>query len=130
MHEPVFSSALVKRCLLDPFIAQSQVVTMRHRARQVAPRWLKPYTAFRALGVANDACTTSAAWSRSVSSPCYTKHGQRCGVILSGRITTIAMSMSGQLGLHCTVEPNCSGTFIVATGAAPLWFFVGGALVS
>jgi hypothetical protein len=53
--------------------------------------------------------TTSAAWSRPVSSPCYTEHGQRCGAVLSGRITTIAMSRSGQLGLCCTVEPNCSG---------------------
>jgi hypothetical protein len=50
----------------------------------------------------------SAAWSRHVSSPCYTEHGQRCGAILSGRITTVAMSMSGQLGLRCTIEPNCS----------------------
>jgi hypothetical protein len=54
-------------------------------------------------------CMTSAARSCLVSSPCYTKHGQRCGAILSGRITTVAMSMSGQLGMHCTVEPNCSG---------------------
>jgi hypothetical protein len=54
-------------------------------------------------------CTTSASWSRPVSSPCYTEHGQRCGAILSGRITTVAMSRSGQLSLCCTVEPNCSG---------------------
>jgi hypothetical protein len=54
-------------------------------------------------------CTTSAAWSRPVSSPCYTEHGQRRGVVLSDRITTVAMSRSGQLGLRCTVEPNCSG---------------------
>jgi hypothetical protein len=54
-------------------------------------------------------CTTSAAWSRHVSSPCYTEHGQRCGAVLSGRITIVAMSRSGQLGLRCTVEPpNCS----------------------
>jgi hypothetical protein len=52
-------------------------------------------------------CTASAAWSRPVSSPCYTEHGQRCGVILSDRITTVAISSSGQLGLRCTVEPNC-----------------------
>jgi hypothetical protein len=54
-------------------------------------------------------CTASAAWSRLVSSPCYTEHGQRCGTIMSGRITTVAMSRSGQLGLRCIVEPNCSG---------------------
>jgi hypothetical protein len=49
-------------------------------------------------------CTTLAAWSRPVSSPCYTEYGQRCGVILSDHITTVAMSRSGQLGLHCTVS--------------------------
>jgi hypothetical protein len=53
-------------------------------------------------------CTALAAWSRPVSSPCYTEHGQRCGAVMSGHITTVAMSRSGQLGLHCTVEPNCS----------------------
>jgi hypothetical protein len=54
-------------------------------------------------------CTASAAWSCPVFSPYYIEHGQRCGGVLSGRITTVAMSRSGQLGLHCTVEPNCSG---------------------
>jgi hypothetical protein len=53
--------------------------------------------------------TASAAWSRHVSSPCYTEHGQRCGTVLSGHITTVAMPRSGQLGLRCTVEPNCNG---------------------
>jgi hypothetical protein len=53
-------------------------------------------------------CTASAAWSRPVSSPCYTEHDQRCGVVLLGHITTVAMYMSGQLGLRCTLEPNCS----------------------
>jgi hypothetical protein len=28
---------------------------------------------------------------------------------MSGRITTVSISRSGQLGLCCTVEPNCSG---------------------
>jgi hypothetical protein len=63
-------------------------------------------------------CTTSAAWSRSVSSPCYTEHGQRCGTILSGRITTVAMSRSGQLDLCCTVELNCSGMSACLAGAS------------
>jgi hypothetical protein len=54
-------------------------------------------------------CSASAAWSRHISSSCYTEHGQRCDAVLSGRITTVAMSRSGQLGLRCTVEPNCSG---------------------
>jgi hypothetical protein len=53
-------------------------------------------------------CTASAAWSRPISSPCYTEHDQHCGVILSSRITTVAMSRSDQLKQRCTVEPNCS----------------------
>jgi hypothetical protein len=53
-------------------------------------------------------CTTSAAWSHHVSSLCYTEHGQRCGAILTGHITTVAIYRSDQLGLHYTVEPNCS----------------------
>jgi hypothetical protein len=63
-------------------------------------------------------CTASAAWSRPISSPRYTEHGQRCGAVLSGRITTIAMSRSGQLGLRCTVEPNCSGMSARLAGAS------------
>jgi hypothetical protein len=54
-------------------------------------------------------CTASAVWSRPVSSPCYTEYGQRCGAVLSGSITTVAMFRSGQLGLRCSVELNCSG---------------------
>jgi hypothetical protein len=53
-------------------------------------------------------CMTSTAWSCSVSSPCCTKHGQRRGAFLSGRITIVAMFRSGQLGRCCTVEPHCS----------------------
>jgi hypothetical protein len=63
-------------------------------------------------------CTMSAAWSRSVSLPCYTEHGQRCGDVLSDRITTVAMYRSGQLGLHCTVELNCSGMSARLAGAS------------
>jgi hypothetical protein len=63
-------------------------------------------------------CTTLAVWSRPVSSPCYTEHGQRCGAVLMGRITIVAMSRSGQLGLCCTVEPNCSGMSTRLTGAS------------
>jgi hypothetical protein len=63
-------------------------------------------------------CTTSAAWSRPVSSPCYTEHGQRCGVVLSGRITIVAMSKSGQMGLRCTVKSNCSDMSARHAGAS------------
>jgi hypothetical protein len=48
-------------------------------------------------------CATSAVWSRPVLSHCYTDYGQRRVVALSGRITTIAISKSGQLGRRCTV---------------------------
>jgi hypothetical protein len=54
-------------------------------------------------------CTTSTAWSRPALSLCCTEHGSYRDAVLSGRITTVAMSKSGQLGLRCTVEPNCSG---------------------
>jgi hypothetical protein len=63
-------------------------------------------------------CTASAAWSRHVSSPCYTEHGQRCGAVLSSRITIVVMSRSGQLGMCYTVEPNCSGISARLTGAS------------
>jgi hypothetical protein len=90
LPEPFLFPTPVKRCLPGPLIAQGRVVIMRPEARQVAPRWLKFYTASRALGVANDVLHDVAAWSRPISSPCYTKHGQRCGVVLSGRIITVA----------------------------------------
>jgi hypothetical protein len=63
-------------------------------------------------------CTASAALSHHVSSPCYTEHGQRCGVVLPGRITTVAMSRSGQLGLRCTVESNYSDMPACLVGAS------------
>jgi hypothetical protein len=63
-------------------------------------------------------CTTSAARSCLVSSPCYNKHGQRCGAVLLGRITTVVMSRSGQLGMCCTVEPNYSGMSTHLAGAS------------
>jgi hypothetical protein len=62
--------------------------------------------------------TASAAWSRHVSSPCYTEHGQRCGAVLTGHVTTVAMFMSDQLGLYCNVEPNCSGMSARLVGAS------------
>jgi hypothetical protein len=54
LSESFLFSTPVKRCLPSPFIAQGRVVIMRPGARQVVPRWLKPYTVSRALGVAND----------------------------------------------------------------------------
>jgi hypothetical protein len=43
-------------------------------------------------------CTASAAWSRHVLSLYCTEHGPSRDVVLSGHITTVAMSKSGQLG--------------------------------
>jgi hypothetical protein len=45
----LFFDPPVKRCLPGSFIAEDRVVTMRPGARQVALRWLKSYTASRAL---------------------------------------------------------------------------------
>jgi hypothetical protein len=63
-------------------------------------------------------CTASATWSHPVSSPCYTEQGQHCGAVLSGHITTVAMSRSGQLGLRCSAEPNYSGMLTRLVGAS------------
>jgi hypothetical protein len=53
-------------------------------------------------------CTTLAAWSRHVLSLCCTEHGSYRGAVLSGRITSIVMFMSGQLGQRCTIGMHCS----------------------
>jgi hypothetical protein len=63
-------------------------------------------------------CTASAAWSHLVLSLCCTEPVPSCGAVLSGRIITVAMCRSGQLGLRCTVEPNCSGLSARLTGAS------------
>jgi hypothetical protein len=44
-----FFSDLWICCLPDPFIAQGRTVTLKSKAWQVAPRWLKPYTTSRVL---------------------------------------------------------------------------------
>jgi hypothetical protein len=54
-------------------------------------------------------CTASAAWSHPILSLCCTKHCLYCGAVLSGHITSVAMSRSGQLDRRCTIEPHCSG---------------------
>jgi hypothetical protein len=57
--------------------------------------------------------TTSAAWSHLVPSSCCTEHGQYRGAVLSGRITSVAMSRNSQLGRRCTVETHCSGLLVL-----------------
>jgi hypothetical protein len=54
-------------------------------------------------------CTMSAAWSRPVLSLYCTKHGMSRDAIISGHITIVAMSRSGQVGRCCTVGAYCSG---------------------
>jgi hypothetical protein len=53
-------------------------------------------------------CTVSAVWIRPVLSLCCTEPGLFCGAVMSGRITTVAMSRSGQLGRRCTAGKHCS----------------------
>jgi hypothetical protein len=43
-------------------------------------------------------CTALAAWSRPILSLCCTEHDPYRGAVLSGRITSVVMSRSGQLG--------------------------------
>jgi hypothetical protein len=57
-------------------------------------------------------CTASAAWSRPVLSLCCTEPSPSCGAVLSGRITTVTMSRSGQLGQRHTVVKHCSGLHV------------------
>jgi hypothetical protein len=56
--------------------------------------------------------TTSTAWSHPVLLLCCTEHGLYRGGILSGHITSAAMSRSVQLGRCYTVEMQCSGLHI------------------
>jgi hypothetical protein len=47
-------------------------------------------------------CPVFAAWSYPVLSLYCTKHSPSSDAILSGHITAVAMSRSGQLGRRCT----------------------------
>jgi hypothetical protein len=57
-------------------------------------------------------CTTSIVWSRPILSLCCTEYGMYCGVVLSDRITSVAISRSSQMGRRCTVETHCSGLHV------------------
>jgi hypothetical protein len=74
-----------KRCLPVLFIAQGRVVTMRHRARQVALRCLKPYTTSKVI------IARSSKW-------CLVQRQQR-GVVLSYR--------SAALNMDNAIVPSC-----------------------
>jgi hypothetical protein len=63
-------------------------------------------------------CTVLAAWSHLVLLFCCTELDPFRGVVLLGRITTVAMYRSGQLGLRCSVEPNYSGMSARLAGAS------------
>jgi hypothetical protein len=58
-------------------------------------------------------CTASTAWSHPVLSLCCTKHDLYRGAVLSGHITFVVMSKSGQLGRRCTTEPHCNGMHVL-----------------
>jgi hypothetical protein len=60
-------------------------------------------------------CTMLVAWSRTILSFCCTEHGPYCGAVMSGRTTSIAMSMSDQLSRRCTAEPHCSDLHVLQT---------------
>jgi hypothetical protein len=53
-------------------------------------------------------CTTSIVWSHPVLSLYCTEFGPSRGAVLSGHITTAAMSRSGQLDRRCTVAAYTS----------------------
>jgi hypothetical protein len=55
----------------------------------------------------------STSWSHPVLSLFSTEHDPYRGAVLSGRITSVAMSRSGQLGRRYTIEPHCSGLHIL-----------------
>jgi hypothetical protein len=57
-------------------------------------------------------CTASAAWSHPILSLCCAEHGMYRGAVLSGRITSVVMSRSGQLGRCCTVGLHCSSLHV------------------
>jgi hypothetical protein len=59
-------------------------------------------------------CTTSIVWSHPILSLYCPESGPSHGAVLSGRITTIAMSRSGQLSLRCTI-PACTSTGVSVT---------------
>jgi hypothetical protein len=57
-------------------------------------------------------CTVSVAWSYLVLSLCCTESGLSRGVVLLGRITTVAIFRSGQLGRGCTVGMHCNSLHV------------------
>jgi hypothetical protein len=87
-----FSTAPEKRCLPEPFIAQGRAVTMSPEARQVAPRWLKPYTVARVL------LARSSKW-------CLVRQQQR-GVVLSPH--PAILNMVSVVVPSCRVYHHCS----------------------
>jgi hypothetical protein len=60
----------------------------------------------------------SAVWSHVVLSLCCTDPDPFCGAVMLSRITTVTMPRSGQLGLCCTIEPNCNGLSARLAGAS------------
>jgi hypothetical protein len=57
-------------------------------------------------------CMMLTAWIRHVLSLYCTEPDPSRGTVLSARITTVAISRSGQLGRRCTVGKHCSGLHV------------------
>jgi hypothetical protein len=57
-------------------------------------------------------CPVPAAWSHPVLSLWCTEHGPSRDAVLSGHITALVMSRSGQLGRRCSVGTHCSGLYV------------------
>jgi hypothetical protein len=51
----------------------------------------------------------------SILSLCCTEHGPYRSAVLSGHITFVAISRSGQIGRRCTIESHCSGLHVLQT---------------
>jgi hypothetical protein len=47
-------------------------------------------------------CGASVVWSHLVLSHCCTEHDYQRGIVLSDRITTVAISNSGEQMMHCS----------------------------
>jgi hypothetical protein len=58
-------------------------------------------------------CTTLVTWSHPILSLYCTEHDPYCGAVLSGHITSVVMSRSGQLGRCCTIKQHCSGLHVL-----------------
>jgi hypothetical protein len=76
LPEPTFFVRPEKWRLPEPFIAQGRTVTISPEARQVAPRWLKLYTAARVLMTRSRRLTSPKSDQLTFFSLIYTSSGR------------------------------------------------------